>query len=253
MTLNELDAWFRSLLDLEKAKAADSSLNGIQVSRRKPEVCKVAFAVDACRETIRRAAEWGADVLFVHHGIVRKTSACLTGARYERVRLLAEKDMALYAVHLPLDMHPEVGNNIGIARRLGLAEIAPFGVFNGLTIGFKGTLPEPMDLNGLIRTLTGGDASAVRFLPFGPNVIRTVGIVSGGAPWEVAQAIDEGLDAYVTGEPTHDVYHNCLESGIHAIFAGHYATETYGVRLLGERLARETGLDTRFIDVPTGL
>ena len=253
MTLMELDRWFRSLLDLEKAEGADSSLNGIQVSRRTREVGKVAFAVDACRETIRRAAEWGADVLFVHHGIIRKPGARLTGARYERVRLLAEKDIALYAAHLPLDMHPEVGNNIGIARRLGLAEVAPFGVYHGLTIGFKGRLPEPLDLNGLIRRLTGGDASSVRFLPFGPEAIGTVGIISGGAPSEVAQAIGEELDAYVTGEPSHDVYHNCLESRIHAIFAGHYFTETFGVTLLAERLARETGLETRFIDVPTGL
>jgi dinuclear metal center YbgI/SA1388 family protein len=253
MTLIGLDHWFRALLDMEKAQAADPSRNGIQVSRRNTEVVKVAFAVDACRETIRRASEWGADVLFVHHGIFWDRPVRLDGALYERVRLLVEKDIALYASHLPLDMHPEVGNNIAIARHLGLAGIAPFGEYKGLTIGFKGTLPAPLDLEGLIRKLTGGDPASTRFLPFGPSEIRSVGVISGGGSFEVAQAIAEGLDAYITGEPSHTIYHDCLESKIHAIFAGHYATETFGVRLLAERVSRETGLETRFIDVPTGL
>ena len=253
MTLVELDRWFRALLDMEKAEAADSSRNGIQVSRRNADVKKTAFAVDACLETIRRAAEWGADVLMVHHGIIWNLPARLTGAFYERVRLLMEKDIALYAAHIPLDMNPEVGNNIAIARHLGLSGITPFGVYKGLTVGFKGTLPDPLDLDGLIRKLTGKDSTSVRFLPFGPDSIRTVGIVSGGGSEDVSQAIQEGLDAFITGEPSHRIYHDCLESKIHAIFAGHYATETFGVRLLAERLARETGIDTRYIDVPTGL
>ncbi len=254
MTLTELDRWLRTLLDIERAEAADSSRNGIQVSRRNTKVTKAAFAVDACLETIRRAAEWNADVLIVHHGIIwDRRPAPLSGALYERVRLLMEKDIALYAAHLPLDMHPEVGNNIAIARHLGLSGISPFGVYKGLAVGFKGTLPDPLDLDGLIRKLTGKDSTSVRFLPFGPDLIRTVGIVSGGGSEDVLQAIQEGLDAFITGEPAHRIYHDCLESKIHAIFAGHYATETFGVRLLAERLARETGIDTRYIDVPTGL
>ncbi len=253
MNLPELDRWFRSLLDLEAARAVDDSRNGIQVARRGEDVKKAAFAVDACAETIRRAGEWGADLLFVHHGLFWSVPVCLTGALHERVRLLMEKDMALYAAHLPLDMHPEVGNNIAIARILGLADIAPFGEYGGLMIGFKGILPAPLDLGGLIRRLTGRDPASVRHLPFGPAEIRTVGVVSGGGKDELAQAIAQGLDAYVTGELPHSAYHHCLESGIHAIFAGHYVTETHGVRLVSERLARETGLETRFIDVPTGL
>ena len=164
-----------------------------------------------------------------------------------------EKDLALYAVHLPLDQHPEVGNNIGIARQLGLQEIEPFGSFKGVKIGFKGTLAAPARLDELAFRLSGRQGEQMRTLPFGPDLIRKVGIVSGGAPWEVMQAVEEGLDLYVTGETSHGIYHHCLESRIHVIFAGHYHSESFGVRALADRLTRETGLETTYVDVPTGL
>jgi dinuclear metal center YbgI/SA1388 family protein len=253
MTLVELDRWLAGFLGLAALDGIDPSRNGLQVGRRAPEVRKVAFAVDASLETFRRAAEWGADMLFVHHGLFWEEPLRIVGGLYERIRFLVERDLALYAVHIPLDMHPEVGNNIGIARLLGLGDIAPFGGWKGMKIGFKGTLPSPISIDEVCSRLAGRQAEKVRSLPFGPAQVRSIGIVSGGAPWEALQAIEQGLDCYVTGEAAHGIYHHCLEARIHCIFAGHYHSETFGVRELAGRLARDTGLETTYLDVPTGL
>jgi dinuclear metal center YbgI/SA1388 family protein len=252
MTLRDLDCWLCRLLRPELTEAIDPGWNGVQVSRRGEEIRRVAFAVDASLESFRRAAQWGAELLFVHHGIFWSRPFRLEGALYERVRFLMEKDIALYAAHLPLDMHPEVGNNAGIARELQLTEVQPFGAYKGVKVGCKGVLPAALGLDEIARKL-GAGAAGMRSLPFGPEKIRTVGIVSGGPPNEMREAAAEGLDLYITGESSHALYHDCLEAGIHAIFAGHYYTETFGVRLLSERLAAETGLETRYLDVPTGL
>lgn len=253
MRLADLDRWFSDLLDLRAVEGVDPSRNGLQVGRRSPEVRKVAFAVDACAESFRRAAEQGADLLFVHHGLLWDEPLRITGTLFERVRFLVGHDLALYAAHLPLDMHPVVGNNAGIARRLGLADLAPFGSWKGLRIGLKGRLPSPLPLDQVAATLAGPEAAAIRTLPFGPAEIATVGVISGGAPWEALQAIAEGLDCYVTGEAAHGIYHHCLEAGISVMFAGHYHSETFGVRQLAERLAADTGLETTYLDIPTGL
>lgn len=253
MTLKDLDRWFSRFLDLAAVAAIDRSRNGLQVARRRADVRRVAFAVDASLEAFRRAADWGADALFVHHGLFWSEPVCLTGSTYERVRLLVERDLALFAAHFPLDIHPEVGNNAGIARRLGLVDVEPFGLHRGVKIGCKGRLPEPLPLGSIAELLAEGQSEPVRTLAFGPAVVRTVGIVSGGAPLDVEQAVAEGLDAFVTGEPAHQVYHFCLEERIDAFFAGHYRTESYGVKALAERLARDTGLETTWLDVPTGL
>jgi dinuclear metal center YbgI/SA1388 family protein len=253
MKLKDLDRWFSEFLDLAAVAAVDRSRNGLQVARRAAEVRRVAFAVDASLETFRRAAEWRADALFVHHGLFWEQPVLLTGSAYERVRFLVEKDLALFAAHFPLDIHPEVGNNAGIARHLGLLDVEPFSPHRGVKIGCKGRLSEPLPVARIAELLAEGQPGAVRTLAFGPREVRTVGIVSGGAPLDVAQAVAEGLDAFVTGEPAHQVYHFCLEERINALFAGHYRTECYGVKALAARLASDTGLETTWVDVPTGL
>ncbi len=253
MQLVELDALFRDLMRLEDVASIDPSLNGLQVSRHRSEVTRVAFAVDACMETFRRAAQQQADLLFVHHGIFWGRETRLTGAHYERIRFLIENDLALYAVHLPLDMHPEFGNNAGMAAALGLNEVRPFGTFKGQQVGCAGTLSEPRTIEQITQTLFGGTEQVLGLLPFGPRDVRTVGLVSGGAPHEVEEAIAERLDLYITGDAAHTVYHRALETGINVIFGGHYLTETWGVRLLAERLAAQTDVETLFIDLPTGL
>ena len=253
MQLVELDAWFRDLLRLDDLAGIDPSLNGIQVSRRNTGITRVAFAVDACMETFRRAVEQNADLLFVHHGIFWGHETRLTGAHYERIRFLIENDLALYAVHLPLDMHPEVGNNAGMAAALGLHELRPFGTYRGQQIGYAGILPESRTIDQVAQTLFGGSEQTLGMLPFGPREIRSIGLVSGGAPHEVEEAIAARLDLYVTGDAAHTVYHRAMETGMNVIFGGHYLTETWGVRQLSRKLAASSDLDTIFIDVPTGL
>jgi dinuclear metal center YbgI/SA1388 family protein len=253
ITLDEIDRWLGDCLDLAATASIDSSLNGLQVTRRAADVTRAAFAVDAAMESFRRAVEWGAQILVVHHGILWDRQQRIAGTFYDRIRFLIENDLALYAAHLPLDVHPEVGNNAGIARQLRLLDVKPFGAYRGAAIGCKGVLANPLPLDEIVSRLTGRQGEPARTLPFGPPLVKSVGIISGDAPWGAAQAAAEGLDAFVTGESAHEIYHNCLEQHIHAIFAGHYHSESYGVQSLAGRLARETGLVTTYLDIPTGL
>ncbi|HOX13533.1 MAG TPA: Nif3-like dinuclear metal center hexameric protein [Spirochaetales bacterium] len=253
MNLPELDAWCRSFLEIEAFKKVDDSLNGIQVGRSEGPVTRVAFAVDACAETIRRAAEEKAQVLFVHHGLFWGSPARIQGALMERVRTLLDRDMALYACHLPLDAHPEYGNNAVLARMLGLSGVKPFGFYKGISLGFRGVLDPAPTLEEAVRRILPDGSEPRAVLPFGPDRISSAAVVSGGAPHELFEAVEEGLDLYVTGEPSHSVYHAAQESGINFVAAGHYATEVWGVRAVAEKLARETGTETVFVEVPTGL
>jgi len=252
MRLADFDRLIRDLLALDTAVPGDEALNGLQVANERGEANRIAFAVDACLESIRRAVEWKADVLFVHHGLFWGAPSALTGGLYRRLRELMAGDCALYAVHLPLDLHPELGNNAVLARRLGLRGLEPFGEYRGVRIGFQGELPEPKSLQELQSLLLGG-RPAPAVLPFGPQLVRTVGIVSGGAAMEALQAIERKLDLFITGEPSHAVYHYCLEGGINVLFGGHYLTEVGGVSGLAEHLGSKHGLDTVFLDIPTGL
>ncbi len=253
MTLKELDGYFNKFLELSEFDKADISLNGIQVGEGEQEIRKVAFAVDACLESFIRAANAGADLLFVHHGLYWGAPVRITGDFYKRIQFLMENKLALYTAHLPLDSHPEVGNNAAIANRLGLTEITPFGSYRGIKIGYKGILPEPLDLDNLLIHLGTNRDACLSVLPFGDEKVRSVGIVSGGASSDVLQALSEELDLFITGEVSHQIYHACMEGRINYIAAGHYFTEIFGVRALAGALERDTGIETLFIDVPTGL
>lgn len=253
MQLREVVQYLNSLLPLEDVARSDYSLNGLQVGALDAEVTKAAFAVDACMASFERAAQCGAQLLCVHHGLFWGKPLAITGEHYRRVKFMLENGIALYAAHLPLDMEPTLGNNAGIADRLKLQQRQPFGDYHGVKIGVKGELPAETTLEAVLSSLGLTRDSALGVLPFGPEKIKTVGIISGGADKEVGQALAEGLDVYITGELNHQVYHTCLEGGINLISAGHYNTEVYGVRSLMEKLSAEKGLAVQFIDVPTGL
>jgi dinuclear metal center YbgI/SA1388 family protein len=150
-------------------------------------------------------------------------------------------------------MHMEVGNNAGLADALELHNREPFGMYHGIKIGVKGELSEPLDMDSVLKKIGLSRDTALGVLEFGRREIKSVGIISGGADKEVSQAIEEGLDLYITGELSHQVYHSCLESGINLVAGGHYHTETYGVRKLMQVLRDEYDVETVFIDVPTGL
>jgi len=253
MRTSELDRWFSDLLQPEFFMSADPSLNGLQVDNDGADIRRVAFAVDASQESIERAIRAEAGMLFVHHGLFWGTPLPVTGSHYRRIRALLDGNLSLYASHLPLDAHPSAGNNSGLASRIRLENLAPFGEWHGKQIGFRGSFPEPVSLDTVIARLFPDGKPPAHILPFGPAKIRTAGIISGGASDEISQAIELGLDLYITGEVQHEAYHEALENGISVIAGGHYETETVGVRLVAERLGRETGIDTVFIDIPTGL
>ncbi|MEX2444200.1 MAG: Nif3-like dinuclear metal center hexameric protein [Alkalispirochaeta sp.] len=253
MTIEEFDERIRRALPLEEYAGIDGSKNGLQVDRRNREVQRVAVAVDAAQETFERAAEIDADLIFVHHGLFWGREQVLTGDHYRRVRFLIDHDIALYAVHLPLDAHLSLGNNAGMAEVLQLVEVEPFGLVKGMSIGVTGQFAQPVTVDYVVQALFGEKYPPLSVLKFGPERVRSVGIISGGAPLEVDQAIEQGLDLYITGDANHIAYHRCRESGINAIFGGHYATEVWGVQRVGEMLANEAGLAVTFLDVPTGL
>ncbi|RQG93073.1 Nif3-like dinuclear metal center hexameric protein [Natrarchaeobius halalkaliphilus] len=233
----------------------DASANGLQIGPAEGTVEHVAFAVDGVLETFERAADVGADALVTHHGISWGGFDRVTDGTYDRVAALIESDLALYVSHLPLDGHQRLGNAAGVADVLELENRAPFGELGPEHIGQRGRAPAPYAPTALRDRLESeldtGD-QPVRLLEFGPEEVEDVAVVTGsGTDW-LAEAADVGADALVTGEGKQQVFHEAREAGITVVLAGHYATETFGVRSL-QRLVEEWGLETTFLDVPTGL
>ncbi|WP_394699415.1 Nif3-like dinuclear metal center hexameric protein [uncultured Sphaerochaeta sp.] len=250
MKRDELTEYLDGYLDLASFNSIDPSSNGLVVGGSDKTVKRIAFAVDACLKTFSLASEAGSDLLIVHHGLFWGAPIPVTKAHYTRIKTLLDNNLDLYAAHLPLDGHPEVGNNVVMARLLGLDDIQPFAPYKGKLLGFKGISPVPLDPASIAKTL--GFSNPV-ILPFGNKEIRTIGIVSGGASDDVYAALDEGLDCFITGECEHQVYNDCLENKITLIAGGHYLSEVFGVQALSVHLQERFGVETVFLDNPTGL
>jgi dinuclear metal center YbgI/SA1388 family protein len=236
---------------LKIASIPDRSLNGLQVEGR-PRIERAAFAVDASLETIRAAAREKADILVVHHGLFWSRNERITGVMRKRVGALVESGLSLYAAHLPLDCHEQVGNNAEIARLLGLEIEERFGDYHGVLIGYTARAPRPIARTALARSVEKALRCRVACLNFGPTRVRRVGIVSGGAAEFAVEAKALGCEAFITGETSHSAYHAMKETGINVIYAGHYASETVGVKALARHLERKFGLECRFLPAPTG-
>jgi dinuclear metal center YbgI/SA1388 family protein len=237
---------------LQTGAIEDASDNGLQVEGA-GEVTHVAFAVDSGLAAFEGAREAGAQMLIVHHGLFWSKTVLITGVHRRRLQALFDANLSLYASHLPLDLHPEVGNNATLARWLELEEVNPFGHHKGLSIGLEGCLSETLSLHDFVSHLEGSlGEPAVRVWAFGPESVRRVGVVSGGAGFLVDEAAKSGLDLYLTGELNHNVYHQAREWGLNVVFGGHYATETAGLKSLADHLNARFGLETTFIDLPTG-
>ncbi|OVE85396.1 Nif3-like dinuclear metal center hexameric protein [Natronolimnobius baerhuensis] len=256
MDLAEFTAQLNAELRHADYADIDASVNGLQVGPETGSVEHVAFAVDGAQETFERAADADADVLVVHHGISWGGFDRVTGRTYNHVDTLLENDLALYASHLPLDGHQQLGNAAGVANVLDLEDCTPFGEHGSEYIGQRGRAAERYTAATLRDRLeanldTGGEG--VRVLEFGPGEIDEIAIVTGsGTDW-LDEAATAGVDALVTGEGKQKVYHAAKEAGITVMLAGHYATETLGVRALQDLAETEWGLETTFIDAPTGL
>ena len=255
MTLIEFDNYINAFLRKEDF-ASDISLNGIQIQNSDPngkQIKKVAFAVDACEATAKAAAEQGADVLFVHHGLFWGHCQTITGSFYKRVSTFIKNDLALCAYHIPLDANNPYGNNFGLAAKLGLVNCGQFGSWRGMILGVKGELPAECSVEELAAKLMRPGKEPRAVLSFGKAKIKTVGIISGGASEDVEDAVAHDLDCYITGEFAHEDFHFAQEMGINVIAGGHYETETMGVSLVMQKVQSELGLECVFIDEPTGL
>lgn len=252
MELTELSDRLNEQLRIDAYADLDASANGLQIGPPHAEIDHVALAVDAAVATIEEAAALDADLLLVHHGLSWGGFERVTGQKYERIAPLIENDMALYAAHLPLDGHQQLGNAAGVAELLDLHDCEPFGSVGGECIGQRGRLPEPVTTEELTERLRTLENERVQTLPFGSEPIEHVAIVTGsGVDW-IDEARDVGADALITGEGKQQAYHEAKESEITVFLAGHYATETFGVRALSSLLERWE-IETAFISHPTGL
>lgn len=236
---------------LEPERFDDYAPNGLQVPGR-AEVTKVATGVSASTELFERAIAEQSDLLVVHHGLFwGSTPAAIDARMKRRLKLLFDADMSLAAYHLPLDAHPEVGNNALIARALGADTLEPFALHEGEPIGCLATLPEEgMEAHMLWARVAEVTGRTPLVFDTGPDLVGSVAIVTGAGSSYLMDAVAAGADAFLTGEPAERVMTEAQEAGIHFIAAGHYATETFGVRRLGEHLGERFGVEHVFIDVP---
>ncbi len=250
MELTALASYLDGYLRVADVPDAPYAVNGLQVANA-GTVSRVAAAVDLCEATVRMAAEQGADLLLVHHGLFWRGLQPLTGRAHRRVAGLIAQNIALYSAHLPLDLHPEVGNNAVLARQLGISLRGEFGEEYGVRIGVWGEVE--VTRHALERQLAALTGSPPRLLAFGPERVRRVGVVTGAAGSMIPQAAAAGLDTFVTGEGPHHTYFDAEELKVNVYYAGHYATETVGVKALAEHLHERFHLPWTFLDHPTGL
>lgn len=251
MKQHELVSYLDSYLQIDTFRAIDYSLNSLVVSAPdEREVKRVCTAVDASLSTFERAIDEGCDLLIVHHGLFWGSPLAITGAHYRRIKTLLDANVSLYVAHLPLDAHPEVGNNAQMAKALGLEDIEPFSPYKGVPIGFMGRFSETRDAAWICKRLAFDDPT---ILDVGTRSFRSVGIVSGGASDDLSDAVALGLDLFITGEVKHQAFHEAAEAHTAVIGGGHYNTEVFGVRALGEHLRERFGLSVTFIANPTGL
>jgi dinuclear metal center YbgI/SA1388 family protein len=245
---DEIVAFLDELLEIDAF--SDYGPNGLQVPGAE-RVTRVVTGVSAQHELFRRAVEADAQLVICHHGLFWDFQPRSVGpALKRRLQTLFAADLSVAAYHLPLDAHPEVGNNALICAALGLERAEPFAEHKGRSIGFVGRSAEGVPFVELRRRC----AAAFGREPFvwdaGPELVHSVGIVSGGAPGDLAEAIARGLDAFLTGETAEHVMADARENEIHFIAGGHYATETLGVRRLGDLIADRFGVEHRFVDIP---
>jgi dinuclear metal center YbgI/SA1388 family protein len=247
---SEIIAYLDELLDVGGFE--DMGPNGLQVPGAS-EVTTVVTGVSAHRELFEAARDAGAQLILAHHGLLWDFLPRRIDPRMaDRLRILLAGDIGLAMYHLPLDAHPEHGNNALLAQALGCEERRPFGVYRGREIGVAGRFPgdgvPATELFARVYEATGEREPLV--FDAGPDPVRSIGIISGAAASEIRAAIDEGLDAFLTGEPAEHVMAEAREAGVHFIAAGHYATETLGIRRLGELVAERFGVEHVFVDVP---
>lgn len=238
--------------ELDIVDINDTSLNGLQVEGRK-DIQRVGLAVDASLEAFKRAEKSSCDFIIVHHGLFWDKPFKLTGILGERIKFLMEKNISLYAAHLPLDKHEFYGNNAQLAKIFGLQNIEDFGEYKKMHIGFSGELEEEMDFEEFAKEVKEKLKTAVKAFPFGKKKVKKIAIISGGGSFAIHEAVAKDIDVLLTGETRHSSFYTAKDGKLNVLFAGHYATETVGLKALGNLIKEKFDIEVGFIDIPTGL
>ncbi|MEP6956566.1 MAG: Nif3-like dinuclear metal center hexameric protein [Chthoniobacterales bacterium] len=249
-SLAEISRYLDDYLRIGEIADWSNALNGLQVENS-GEVRKIGAAVDASSRTFVAAAASGVDLLLVHHGLFWAGLRAVTGPVRRQLQELFAHDIALYSAHLPLDLHPVVGNNALLASALGLENTEPFLETKGQLVGLRAHAT--IERGELERRLEHSLGGPVRTFSSGPNTTQHVGLVTGGAGAEIYAVARAGVDTFITGEAPHWAAVAAEELGVNLLLGGHYATETFGVRALAAHLAEQFALPWEFIDAPTGL
>lgn len=252
-TVRAISQYFNTLLEIQKY--VDLSLNGLQIESPGAEVRKVGFAVDAGLSIIEQAADQHCQMLIVHHGVLWGQCSPIVGPWARKLQLCMNRGVSLYAAHLPLDGHMELGNAAQLAKELGLTDLAPAFPYKGATIGVRGQLAIPRSAQEIASQLCKfeGALQPPLILPFGPPVVKTVGIATGAASTLSPECAENDIDLLITGEPKQEAYHLAKEHQRSVICMGHYASETFGVRALERVLQRDFRVETCWISEPTGI
>ena len=250
-SLNKIVSFLDSYL--ETGETPDICWNGLQFEGRE-SVSKIVFAVDAAYETFKKSVSLRADMIVVHHGHFWKSqNPSITGWARERINILAESNVSLYACHLPLDRHREVGNNAAMLKLLGAEISDEFMSYKGWNIGWVGDFKRAKKIDAISDVLKNQLGADCRVLPFGRDRIKRIAVCSGGGGYDgFYEALDKGVDLYITGDSA-EVYYTAMDAGINVIFAGHHATETTGLRALQAKIKSRFKVETAFLDMPTGL
>ena len=251
MNRDELTTYLDSYLNIAEIK--DYGPQGLQVETDNDDIQRIALAVDVSPAIIEAAAEWQADMLLVHHGILWSSVECIAGPLGQRVRLFMQNGINLYAAHLPLDAHPEVGNNAVLAQLFNVAIDEWWCAPTGTPLGVFGTIADNPTVTDFASQIEQTLGRRPRVLAHGSEKVHKIAIISGFGADLVGEAVALGADTLLTGETSHSNYWAASDYGLNVIFAGHYATETVGVKALGQHLIAQFGLETKFFDFPTDM
>jgi dinuclear metal center YbgI/SA1388 family protein len=246
----DLVAYLNEYLRIEEIR--DYGPQGLQIEGR-GEVNRIVGTVDAQMPCAVEAVARGADLLLVHHGIFWGPSQPLRNAFGSLVRTYINADLNLYAAHLALDAHPEVGNNAELARRLGLEVVEHWGTVNGVDLAVLAVDLHGAKLDYLVDRFEQLVGPVKLVQPHGPRIVKRVGIMSGSGAKSIQEAKDLGCDLYITGETSHAHFYDALNAGINVLYGGHYTTETVGIQALGNHLQERFELEFEFVDLPTDM
>jgi dinuclear metal center YbgI/SA1388 family protein len=249
-SLTEMVAFMDRELKVAAIPDYPGAVNGLQLANG-GKVERIVAAVDASLPVIEAAAAGGPGLLIVHHGMFWQGTQPVTGPFYRKLKIAIEAGLAVYSSHLPLDIHPEWGNNIQLAKAIGLTDPQPFFEWKGIFLGLRGSWNGSRA--GLVTILGQAVGGRVHVCPGGPEEISNVGLITGGAGSEVAKVAETGVNTFISGEGPHWSHPLALELAVNLLFGGHYATETFGVQALSQAMSARFGVPWTFLDQPTGL